>query len=61
MKKFLVYITQSELFKTEVEAEDEKEAAEKAEIAFSNGGYSETGSTDVSVGDVEEIEEVVED
>ena len=57
MKKFLVYVTQSELFKTEVEAEDEKEAAEKAEKAFSRGDYSETGSIDVSVGDIEELDE----
>ncbi|HCR35586.1 TPA: hypothetical protein DIU22_00875 [Candidatus Woesebacteria bacterium] len=61
MKKFLVYITQSELFKTEVEAVDENAAISEAEEAFSRGEYSETGSTNIEVGDVEEIEEVVED
>jgi hypothetical protein len=55
MKKYLVYMTQSELFKVEVEAKDKKDAEDKASQAFSNGEYTETGSCEVNVDSVEEI------
>ena len=52
MKNYTVEMIQTETFIVNTQAEDEKEAADKATILFSDGDYKEIGDCTVNIGKI---------